>query len=78
MDMFFKQVFQNFADKIVSLLPQSPIVNSDFASLGAEFMGILNWFVPVGLCLDFLGSVLGCVGLFYLVMIILRLLRVIK
>lgn len=70
--MEFEALFNNLAEKTLSLLPLSPFQQfiDNFRSL--PYLGWLNWFFPVGDCLVVMGVWLGAVGLFYLYSIVMR------
>lgn len=77
MDGLFDKVWQSFSDKLLELLPQSLQISVDFADVAQDYMGMLNWLIPVGLIVDTLGVVLSCLAVYYGLRIILRLLHVI-
>lgn len=60
-DYFFK----NFSYRLMDFLPLSVSLDSDFAEMGEQYLGWLNWFFPVGRCLDFMGTTLSAVAVFY-------------
>lgn len=70
-------LFDNFANALKTVLPTSPFREflDDFASI--EFLGYLNWFVPVGDILKVMGVWLGAVALFQVYGIVMRWLKVI-
>lgn len=76
MDVVFGGVWQTFSGRIVELLPRSPLANIDF-SAWADYIGMLNWVIPVGLIVDTLGAVLSCLAVYYGLRIILRLLHIV-
>ena len=63
---------QGIADKVLDVLPDSPfkdiINNSDIQ----QYLGYINWFVPVGTILKILTAWLVAVAAYYLVSVILR------
>ena len=75
---FAQTMFQNFAGKVAELLPKSPTIDNSWFELARDYMGILNWFFPVGLCLDFLVSCLGLLAIYYAAVVILRWIKVIS
>lgn len=77
MDGLFDRIWQTFSDKLLDILPQSPQISVDFAEVARDYMGMLNWLIPVGLIVDTLGVVLTCLAVYYGLRIILRLLHVI-
>lgn len=62
-------------------LPTSPVqtflVENDITSDIRQFLGYLNWFIPVGTILTILSLWLVAIGLFYLVQWILRTYKII-
>lgn len=73
----FLQAWNSFAGQVLALLPTSPTLDNDALAAFAEYVGYINYFIPVGAFLTFLSAVLTAVGVYYLVMIILRWLKVI-
>ena len=63
---------QGIADKVLDVLPDSPfkdiINNTDIQ----QYLGYINWFVPVGTILKILTAWLVAVAAYYLVSVILR------
>lgn len=76
--MDFGQFWESFAGRIVELLPQSPTVDSEALQTLAAYASYINWVFPVGRFLAFVSLTLVAVGAYYLVMVILRVLRLIK
>lgn len=74
---FFVDVFNKFAHTLLSLLPLSPFQKylDMFADL--PFLGILNWFIPVGTFIKIGLAWLSAIGLFYLYSILMRWLKII-
>lgn len=64
--------FSNIVSKITSILPQTPEVQSDFATVAEKYLGWLNWCIPVGAMVDFLLLVLGALGIYYAFRFILK------
>lgn len=63
---------------VLSLLPKSPF--TDFIaswSPGSQYIGWLNWFLPVGTLLTITGVWLAAVTAFYLISIVARWIKVI-
>lgn len=60
---------------ILSLLPDSPFeILDDLTATGqiAEWLGMVNWFVPVYSFVGILEGWLVCVGIYYVYQIVLR------
>lgn len=72
-DYFFK----NYSYRLMDFLPLSPQISSDFFTMAQNSLGWLNWFFPVGRCLDFMGATLGGIALVYASRFVLRKLGVI-
>lgn len=75
--MDFVEVFEKFAEKLLSFLPRSPFQEFIDQFRGLPFLGWLNWFFPVGECLTVMAVWLTAVGLFYLYSILMRWLKMI-
>lgn len=60
-DYFFK----NYSYRLMDFLPLSPAITTDFFELGGQYLGYLNWLFPVGQCLDFMGSTLAGLAIYY-------------
>lgn len=75
--MEFEVVFENFAEKLLALLPLSPFQQFINQFRGLPYLGWLNWFFPVGDCLVVMLAWLGAVGLFYLYSVLMRWLKMI-
>lgn len=71
---FFLELMSKFKDVIISLLPLSPFTKfiDEFEALNPEWLGWLNWVVPVKDILIVTAAWLGAVGLFYLYSVIMR------
>lgn len=74
----FLRFWQSFAGDIVSRLPQSPTVDSEALEIIAAYAGYVNYVFPVGKFLAYAFGLLAAVGVYYLVMIVLRMIRVIS
>lgn len=73
----FLQAWQSFAGKILSMLPQSPTIDNAALETFAQYAAYINYFIPVGAYLTFLSGLLVVVAVYYVVMVILRWLKVI-
>lgn len=74
----FTSIVDKFANSVYSLLPTSPFrpyINK-LASL--NFLGYLNWFVPVGTLLGIATAWVSVIGLYYLYQLLLRWVRMIE
>lgn len=74
----FSKAWESFAGKLAEILPTSPTVDSEALATVARFAGYINYFFPVGKFLVFVSAVLVAVGIYYLAMVILRMMRVIS
>lgn len=72
-DYFFK----NYSYRLMDFLPLSPAITTDFFELGGQYLGWLNWFFPVGQCLDFMGYSLLGVAVYYGSRVILKRMNII-
>ena len=75
---FLQNVWQSFAGKVLELLPASPTIDNEALQVIAQYAGYINYFFPVGKFLVFVSATLVIVGVYYLAMVILRILRVIS
>lgn len=73
----FLKAWENFGDDILSMLPDSPTVDSAALQALADYAGYINYWVPVGPFLTFFSGLLASVGVYYMAMVILRWLKVI-
>lgn len=74
------QFFVNAKDFLLSVLPLSPFksfIEGIQLSIGAKYLGWLNWFVPVRQILAVLAAWLSAIALFYMYSIIMRWVKVI-
>lgn len=60
------------ANSIMSLLPTSPFRNFINSWDAPQYLGWLNWFIPVSQILSIMALWLTAIGLFYLYSIIMR------
>lgn len=75
--MDFQRIWQSFAGRVLELLPQSPTVDSEALEIIARYASYINYVFPVGKFLAFVSLVLAAVAVYYLAMIVLRMLRLI-
>lgn len=71
---FFLELMTKFKDAIISLLPLSPFAKfiREFENINPEWLGWLNWFIPVKAILTVTAAWLGAVAMFYLYSVIMR------
>lgn len=62
---------------VIGLLPRSPFTDWIESFTVPNWVGWLNWFFPVGTCLDIMAVWLVAIGLYYLYSIVLRWVKVI-
>ncbi len=74
---FLQELWTNFSEAALSALPLSPVSDylDYFASL--PYLGYINWFIPVGTCLEIMAAWIGCIGAYYVLLVILRWAKVI-
>lgn len=74
---WFRELIDMFADTILRALPHSPFDQyiSMFEKL--EYLGYLNWFIPVGAFLKILSAWVAAIGVFYIYSIIMRWIKMI-
>lgn len=74
----FLQFWKSFAGSILSRLPQSPTVDSEALEIIAQYAGYINYIFPVGKFLAYVSALLVAAGVYYLCMIVLRMIKVIS
>lgn len=71
---FFNWILSSIGSALTSVLPTSPfhdiIVN--FSNVASEYLGWLNWFIPIKEFLAIGGIWLGCISAFYIYSVIMR------
>ena len=78
---FFNWIAEGFSgvvDNVINALPSSPIqwlINSNELS---EYVGMLNWFIPVYTFIGILENWLAAVVIYYVVQVILRWVKAIE
>ena len=70
--MDFARALEKFKSFLMAVLPHSPFQQYIAQWQGLRWLGWLNWFIPVKLCLRIFASWLACLALYYLYRIILR------
>jgi hypothetical protein len=65
-------------DITLAVLPTSPFSAHISALAGLPYLGILNWFVPIGAMVAVGAAWLAAVAVYYIIMIILRWLKAIE
>lgn len=65
-------LINNFGRVVVQLLPTSPFRDFIDSWQAPDYLGWLNWFVPVSQIITILVAWLGAIALFYLYSIIMR------
>ena len=68
-------VFSNIVDRMLDLLPTSPIVYLQSNATVSLYLGYVNFFVPVYLWISILQSWLIAIAVFYVIRVILRWLK---
>lgn len=76
---FFLELMTKFKDAVIALLPLSPFTEHirNLEALNPEWLGWLNWFIPVKQILIVTSSWLGAVALFYIYSVIMRWIKLI-
>ncbi len=74
MDFFEKlgTTLSSVADKIIDALPRSPFVYLTANPTVKEYLGYINWFIPIYSMIGLLEGWLTCIFIFYGVQAILR------
>ena len=76
MDAFI-EIFNTFKNTLMNFLPRDPFMPSIQKLEAIPWMGVLNWFIPVGELLTIFGVWVGAVATFYTFSALYRLLKVI-
>lgn len=76
MDAFI-EIFNTFKNTLMNFLPSDPFMSSIQQLQALPWMGVLNWFIPVGEILTIFGVWIGSVATFYTFSSLYRLLKVI-
>lgn len=74
---WFKEIFDEFGEWLLQVLPSSPFRGwlDNFRGQFSPFLGYLNYFVPIRDFIAILGAFLAVVAVFYLYSIIMRWLK---
>lgn len=62
---YFEYFFKNFSYRLTDILPYMGEIESDFADTASTYLGWLNWFLPVGDCVAFMGTTLSLIATYY-------------
>lgn len=71
----------SLALQVINLFPASPLqpLIAQLANSGlSDWLGYVNWFIPVGTMLGILSAWLTCIAAYYVYQIILRWIRVVE
>ena len=68
---------QKLGNKILTLLPTSPFRNFIESWQAPQYLGWLNWFMPVSTLITILNLWLAAITLFYLYSVIMRWVKII-
>lgn len=74
---FFVDVFNAFADSLMKLLPVSPFQRYLDMFSDIPYLGILNWFIPIGTFVRIGFAWLSVISVFYLYSVVMRWLKII-
>lgn len=74
---FMKNILDEFADLIISVLPKSPFIDFFESVEDIPYLGYLNWFIPVGAILKVFTAYLVCIALFYVYSVLARWIKLI-
>lgn len=74
MIQWFDDIFNKFGSWLLSVLPGSPFAGflNNFNNVFKPYLGILNYFIPIGDFLIIFSVWLSAIALFYVYSIILR------
>jgi hypothetical protein len=73
-----KGAIDSMLETALSILPKSPFTEHIDALAEVPYLGILNWFVPIGAFLVIGTSWLVAIGIFYVIKIVLRWIKAIS
>lgn len=76
---FFNQLMEKVKDTLITVLPASPFSTffANFETINHEWLGWLNWIVPVNEILDVVAVWLIAIALFYIYSIAMRWIKMI-
>lgn len=74
----FSSIWNGFVTFVYDIFPTSPFAPWIDAFAELPFWGYLNWFFPVGICLDILSAWLLAYGAYLLYSVIARWLKIIE
>ena len=67
-----KELFEAFYSLIISVLPLSPFAQFYSQWTTPEWVGWLNWILPVGAMLKVMAAWLGAIALYYVYSVVAR------
>lgn len=70
-------LWENFSGSLTDMLPKSPFTSVINNLEALPYMGYVNWFFPVGACLKVFAFWLTAYGLYLVLVIVLRWLKVV-
>ena len=70
--MDIKELFESFYSLIISVLPLSPFAQFYSQWTAPEWVGWLNWFLPVEAILKVMAAWLGAIALHYVYSVVAR------
>lgn len=77
MDSLFNNLWQSVSSSLVEILPQAPPFDVSALESMEPVMAMFNWVFPVDRIVDTLEGLLPCIGVYYGLQVVLRLLHVI-
>lgn len=73
-----KEGFQGFVEALIDFLPTSPIIFLESIPEIRELLGFVNWFLPISTFIAMAETWLVAIGLYYIVQVILRWIKVVE
>ena len=73
-----KEGFQGFVEALIDFLPTSPIVFLETVPEVKKYLGFLNWFIPIYTMIAMVEAWLVFIGIYYIVVVILRWLKIVE
>lgn len=75
---WMREIFDNLAKALLSLLPLSPFTDVINNLEKMPYLGYINWFFPFGAMVKIASAWLVCIGVYYAYIIVARWLKIIS
>ena len=70
--------FQSIWEKLIEILPKCPLYYLETIPEIQQYLGVLNWFMPISTMISIGIAWLECIVVYYMVQVILRWIKVIE